>query len=1006
MRVYFARMGARKKDSARARRSSSGSAWKEAIRSAVDSHRAEHFGHRLIEHGLGGFFESMTGEQAHVLAHLFSGSRAMSDLLLAKPELIGTLEPGALKFPRQAQGLRREVMAWSESLFKNKEYSALLACLREFKQKEMLRITARDLARLGNVMDLTLEISNLADLCLDIVYRVSLQQLVEKFGMPYTRETTGEWQPATFSVLGMGKLGAQELNYSSDIDVLFVYSAEGQVFRGFPEKSGTQRTLTNHQFYLRLSEAIISEISRMTAEGALFRIDLRLRPEGKAGPLARSLASYESYYAQWGQTWERMMLIKARPVAGDKALGAEFLEMVQPFRFPRSISEEIPREVGAMKQRTENEIVRSGELERNVKLGRGGIREIEFVSQTFQVLHAGRIPFLQTSQTLPALEKLSDYHLLEASDAQKLRRAYIFLRDLEHRIQMEDNRQTHTIPAAKPSRERLARLMGFSNLAEFESALDTHRASVRGIYEKIIRIEPVSADESLPPAVTDLEEEWKTILAQHSFRDPEKGVRLIKEFVHGPGFSHVSGRTTESAIQLIGRILKLCDKRGAPPPGQPMLSDPDRVLARLDSYVAAYGARAMLYEAWAGNPSLFKLLLLVFDRSEYLAELAIRVPDLIDEIEQSGQLRRKRNSDQVLDDLRHGIAESDQHLWLRRYFQAEQMRIGTRDILDLAPPEQTQAELTALADAFLIYGLEAVMKKNKLKTPPFAIFGLGKLGGSELIYASDLDILFIAKEKSANLPSLQKYALDVMDLLSRRTENGATFATDARLRPDGEKGLIVNTLGGYEDYYKKRAMLWEIQSLSRLRPITGDAGVLKKFAELAGRLTDFSKPSRLVHAYSADWKEKIDHMRMRIEKERTPAGKNGLAVKTGSGGLMDAEFLAQALCLEHGWHEPNTLRALARARDEKKMPAKNAETAMEQYRRLMSIERILRRWSFEPESVLPEDSPALYRVAVRCGFETPEAFLKAVEKYRAELRQVYADYFRCFSKKSSGKGTP
>src|SRR5205807_2216839 len=357
------------------------------------------------------------------------------------------------------------------------------------------------------------------------------------------------------------------------------------------------------------------------------------------------------------------------------------------------------------------------------------------------------------------------------------------------------------------------------------------------------------------------------------------------------------------------------------------LSDPDRVLMRLDSFVTAYGTRAMLYETWTSNSSLFELLLWLFDRSEFLAETAIRTPDLVDELELSGRLRRRKTAEQILQDLRHGRDDEDQRLWLRRYHQAELMRIGLRDILGLAAFEQNLAELSALADACLRYGLEVVLRKNKFKTAPFVILGLGKLGGAELNYGSDLDIMFVAGSGTRNLPTLQRLAAEVMDLLSRPTELGVAFVTDARLRPNGEKGLLVNTLEACEDYYRRRAMLWEIQSLTRVRAIAGD-------------------------------------------------------MQTGAGGLIEAEFIAQTLCLAHGWQEPNTLRALQLARERNALPPADASSLIENYRELLRIECVLRRWSFEGEAVLPDDPAPLYRVAVRCGFADADSFMKAVGKQR------------------------
>jgi [glutamine synthetase] adenylyltransferase / [glutamine synthetase]-adenylyl-L-tyrosine phosphorylase len=359
--------------------------------------------------------------------------------------------------------------------------------------------------------------------------------------------------------------------------------------------------------------------------------------------------------------------------------------------------------------------------------------------------------------------------------------------------------------------------------------------------------------------------------------------------------------------------------------------------------------------------------------------------------------------------LRYGRSDTDQFLWLRRYHETELMRLGLRDILGLADFEQNLAELSALADACLRYALEAVMRKNRIRKMPLVVIGLGKLGGCEIDYGSDLDLLFVADVKAKELPKLQRLAAEVMEMMSRRTERGIVFHTDARLRPDGEKGLLVNTLDAYEDYYRRRAQLWEIQALTRTRPVAGDLNLGERFQKLAAALTDFSKgamPSRLQRVksgsrrntgaslpacYAPDWRKQIHQMRLRIEKERTPCGQDDLAIKTGKGGLMDAEFIAQTLCLENGWHEPNTLQALERGRDAGVLP--DADKLLENYRALRRVEGILRRWSYEGEIVLPDDPAPYYRVSVRCGFATPEESRNALAEWRKAIRKVYEKIF-------------
>ena len=1021
--------------------------WTKIVKGSTDPRRAAQFFDLLAATSAGPALRACSAEQARVLAALFGGSQALSNLLVARPEWLGTLETEALKYPRRKQGLRNEVNRWLKPLLTAADFGAALPRLREFKQREMLRIAARDLARLGKLTEVMQEISDVADVCLDVVWQVCHRQLAARYGQPYHLDARGRWHPTPGCVLGMGKLGGQELNYSSDVDVLFAYSEEGGVFKELPAEGETPRpVLTNHQFFNRLAEAFIAEVSRMTPEGALYRIDLRLRPEGDAGPLTRSLAGYENYYAQWGQTWERMMLIKARGVAGDASLAAEFLEMIQPFRYPRSINESLLQEVAAMKGRIEREVLKPEELERNVKLGRGGIREIEFVAQAQQALHAGRQPFLQGAQTLPVLAKLVEYELLSRAESDQLAAAYVFLRDVEHRLQMEDNLQTHTIPADRRALERLARLMGCANLKEFETQRQTHTEAVRRIFNRLLNGHGAESEapSPFPRQFEGAEQEWHKLLSEHAFKDPGKAFRLLREFVEGPGYVHVSQRTGELAHQLLPRLFALCPRLavGEEPreggrassrdpntgtsgevgaredarPPQPEasrpsrlrrprgrfgetslpakavpLSDPDRVVTRLDSFISAYGARATLFELWHSNPSIFELLVLLFDRSEFLAELAIRTPDLVDELVISGRLRQRKSPEETLRDLRHGLGDPDQQLWLRRYHPAELMRIGLRDILGLADPEHYLTELSNLAEACLQYALEVAMRKHKIKALPFVIIGLGKLGGAEIDYGSDLDVLFVAAPGTKDLTALARVALDVLELLSARTEHGVVFRTDARLRPDGEKGLLVNTLTAYEEYYRHRAQLWEIQSLTRTRPVAGDEELGARFQALAAALTNFGKPAVPLAAYSADWRQKIHQMRMRIEKERTPGGKDELAIKTGKGGLMDAEFIAQTLCLENGWQEANTLRALERGRTSGVLH--EGDKLIANYRHLRRLEGILRRWSYEGETVLPDDPAPYYRVSVRCGFATPEAFREALAGWRRAIREVYLSVF-------------
>lgn len=979
--------------------------WQKALEHCADREWADRHLALLVDAGLGARLAGVTAGQARALTALFSGSQALSECLAAHPDWLDLLlDVEALRFPRTDQGMRREVVSLVDPLLEKQDYAVALSQLRRFKAREMLRIGARDLAGLGRVDELTRELSDVADLCLDGVYRVCWQRLCGRYGRPFHQLPEGGWQATPFCVLGLGKLGGQELNYSSDVDVMFVYEEEGFVFREPPTpRTRPRQGMASHDFFRRLSEAFIEEIREAGADGQLFRIDLRLRPEGPTGPLARSLPSYETFYAQYGQTWERMMLIKARGVAGDRALAGEFLELVQSFRYPRSISPRFVQEIAAMKHRTENEVVKSGGIDRDVKRGRGGIREIEFVAQTLQLLHAGRAPFLADPQTVPALGKLARYNLLNSEEVNDLTAAYEFLRNIEHRLQMENNRQTHSLPEDKPALTRLARLMGFSRLRDFEAELNRHRRLVRGMYERFV---PGGSDAGQQaPRFDGNEARWRELLTERGFLDPDQALRLAKGFVQGPGFALVTSGTEELGRQLLGRFLALCpraedlavlrEQGGADgDPKARWLSDPDRVLTRLDSFVSAYGARSVLFESWESNASLFELLLFLFDRSEFLAESALREIDLVDALEQSGRLRAAKTVEQTLEDLRHGKDDADQRLWLRKYHRAEFMRIGLRDILGLTDFEQNLVELSALAEACLRYALEVVLRRRRYKRSPVAIIGLGKLGGSELNYGSDLDIMFVAEDRARDLSKFQGIATDVMDLIGARTEMGMVFEVDARLRPDGETGLLVNNLAAFGDYYRRRAWLWEIQALARARPVAGNEELGAAFMQLVAELADFrTLDATKVAVQKPDWRREIAHMRRRIERERVKPGQAELAIKTGAGGLIDAEFLAQTIGLAEGWLEPNTRQALERARDQRALPREQAKVLIENYRNLRRVEGILRRWSYEGESELPVDPAPQYRVALRCGFAGAEELLAAVGRYRSEIRGVYQQFF-------------
>lgn len=941
------------------------------------------------------FLRGIHPESAAALVRVAGGSSHLAALMTREPAWIpGCFGREALAEPRQFDGFRREAAALLDETLARADHAAALAQIRRFRERESLRIAARDLSGSAAVEVTVRELADLADVCLAGVYRVVRAQLASRHGEPWHLGPDHRWIPTPFCLLGLGKLGGQELNFSSDVDLMFVYGDEGFVFRDPPLPNAEPRAgaQANHQFFRRLAEQFSTEVARVCPEGQLYRVDLRLRPEGDAGPLARSLDSYETYYSEWGQTWERLMLIKARPVAGNRQLGAEFLETIQSFRFPRSLSQGMLEEIASTKTRLETEAVQ-GDAERDVKRGRGGIREIEFIAQSLQLLNAGRQPFLQSPTTLSALAKLTEYELLSAIESSQLAEAYRFWRNVEHRLQMDEYRQTHTLPVDPAGLTRIARLMGCDSIAEFEQKRSAHAHSVRQIYDKFLGIRSHrDATSDLPSTDRGHESEWVQCLKQHGFSDPPLGARRIRELVEGPGWSHVSRRTGLLGRALLPHFLSICPGSPFPRPAASrvvgVLSDPDRVLARLDRFIQTYGNRSTLYEAWSATPQFFELLLWLFDRSEALGEIAIRTPDLVEEILHAGHLRRIRSIEETLVDLRHGSSDSDQALWLRRYQQAEQLRIGLRSLLDLASPEQTQSELSHLAEACVRYALEVVQQRHRLVHPPFSVIGLGKLGGAELTFGSDLDLMFITDDLQSDLPQTIRLAAEFISLLSISTELGAAYAIDTRLRPDGDKGLLVNTVLAHAEYYRRRGRLWEVQALVRARWIAGDAATGKQFMEMAATLTRFSSGNPGIAAWQDHWREAIDRMLLRIQVERTDGPTEELAFKTGAGGLMAAEFLAQKWTLAAGIPEPNTRRALARGIEAGQVSQDDGRQLLQAFDQLRRIELVLRRWSCQSESVLPQDPAAQDRVAVRCGWPDAAVLLRELRTARAILGRL------------------
>jgi glutamate-ammonia-ligase adenylyltransferase len=858
------------------------------------------------------------GERA--LLHLLATSRICAARLIRNPAILQWLARPEICLNSRGYGEMLNAL----DLLSGESVAALnFRALRVWKHREMTRIALRELANAAPLEETTAELSQVAEICVAEVYKHCNARLRETIGSP----------GSDFAVLALGKLGGRELNHSSDVDLLFLYADEGHVGR-----------FSHHEWYNRLGEKIVEIFSIPDPEGPLLRIDLRLRPEGSAGPLARSLEGLENYYAGFGETWERLALIKARGMCGSRELAYEFLRQLQPFIYPKSPTPDLLDEIAAIKRRIEREVAKSDSLERDVKLGCGGIREIEFVVQTLQFIHGARHTFLQDPSTLSALRALARLELIPRKEVLDLDRSYRFLRQVEHRLQIDSEQQTHTVPRDQEAVRRLALSLGFSTAEQFTGALNQSMQRVRAVFQRIITQSP---GETKP---IDLS----------SFADEKRASKALSDLASGPGAVHFARRTRQVFRKLRPLLLDWLAK----------VADPDAALNQFVRFVEAYGLRGALFESLVTNPKLLELLIKTLDASRFAGDLLIRRPQLLDELTRDETFGRSTTLAGHLRRLELLGASATNLDPIRAYRQAQLLRIVLRDVLGLADRPTVFAELSNLAEAGLIF------VNNLLGGGDLTIVGLGKFGGGEINYGADLDVLFVGKDVRA--------AQNLIAAMSQPSSEGIISTLDIRLRPDGEKGPLVCSLAACENYYRERAQLWEIQALTRARPVSG-----------AERQAYLKMAQSIWHREGkrSDLLPKIDDMLKRIRRERG-SGSDFHDFKTGSGGMIEAEFLVQALQMKNSLWNQNWSAALTALARENLLTPEEAESAIRSYDFLRRCETILRRWEIKSVSTLPTDSGEQNKLVQRLGFSTAEEFGQEYGAARGSIYTLYQKYIQ------------
>lgn len=782
-----------------------------------------------------------------VLAAVFSVSRFLSDAVVTHPEWVEDLI---------ASGDLDRLLGFED-------YRARLEqelgpgvpppeALARFRRRQLLRIAARDAMGLATLAETTLELSSLADAILELACARIRQELCRRHGAPRPGPGQPGPDPASFAVIALGKLGGLELNYSSDIDLMFVYSANGQT-------EGPER-ISNKEFFHKLACQLTALLSAFTPEGQCYRVDLRLRPDGRLGEIALSLDAALNYYRQRARDWELQMLIKARPAAGDRELGARLLEAVQPLIYSSTLDFSIVEAALAAREKISEKLaqrrVPSG---LDIKLARGGIRDIEFLVQCLQRLHGGREPWVRHGGTLLALFRLRDKDLLSPREYSRLASAYQFLRHLEHRLQLMEDRQTHTLPVSEQELAALARRMPLSQIGRRPTAalllseLERHLEEVREIYERVIHAQqPIYYQPDAGPA----REEAPSASAAVNL------IRLLDE----------------RAPQLAMSLARGCLRRGGTYFEHlldRLVAEPER-LRRLDE-----------------DPVLAGYLFDLLDHSPYFSEELIRSPELLDELE---ALRHKPGRDA---ERLAALREADDPAELRRLFRREMFRIQCESICLRTPIFETLEQTSDLADAVLAAAYRMAVRQVAATHPPVSagyepsdqmmVIALGRLGMREFDLASDADLVFVLPESdAAELVFWTRVAERMIALISAYTGQGVIFAVDTRLRPDGREGPLVQTDGAYKNYFAERAEAWEGITYMKARAVAGD---IERGTEF---LRELQRVDWRRYGQSGRSRARLAQMRRRIEKEQGAVN----PLKAGRGGYYDIDFALMYLRLK------------------------------------------------------------------------------------------------------------
>lgn len=861
----------------------------EALRPGVE-HTWDAFGDVTREAGVG---LPVHPDFLKVLFKVWATSDYISQSCLQDPQLISDLlDSGDLLGDYRTDEYQYKLGSLLNDV---RDQEMLDDVLRDFRRRETVRIAWRDLAGWTSLAETMRDLSALADTCLDYAVKLLDRWHRRAMGVPMGERSKNQ---QSLVVIAMGKLGANELNFSSDVDLIFAYPEEGATRR-------SRMSISNEEYFIGLGQRIINSLNRISDKGFVFRVDMRLRPFGESGPLAISFDAAENYYQSQGREWERYAMIKARPVADHSGAGQRFINMLRPFVYRRYLDFGAFESLREMKALISREVERKG-MQDNIKLGPGGIREVEFIGQAMQLIWGGRKPELQERSILTVMQRLASLGYIPDFAARNLTAAYTFLRRVENRLQAFADEQRHELPDEDINRIRLAFSMGFPDWTTFARQLAGHRQQVSNLFDQIFMAPQIGKDGSrASKPETDIAILWAdeidnvraiSALRSNGFESPEDVLQQLELLRESHAYRSLSSKGRERMDHLLplvlGAVLRYQHR--------------DRVLMRLVNLIETIASREVYLALLLENPMALSQLVKLCAASPWISALLSDHPSLLDELLDPRTLYAPlehvalENQLQIqLQNVSPGDLEEEMDI-LRHFKQANVLRVASADVMGIMPLMVVSDHLTEIAEVVLNQtlkmatdhvatrrGRERVASKAK---EGFAIIGYGKLGGIELGYGSDLDLVFLYHPSDPHDPEQSVYfsrlGQRIIHMLNAHTPAGVLYEVDMRLRPSGASGLLVSSIQAYEDYQRHDAWTWELQALVRARVIAGDGMIKQRFEairrEVLGRKRD-----------ADDLQREVREMRERMRAELSHARPGYFDIKQDKGGIHDIEFLVQ-----------------------------------------------------------------------------------------------------------------